>query len=434
MSAFQQTLTHQHGALGYASLLSATPTQSQYNVPQLNALSDYPSPGSGHETPVEQHRTLTYPPLWFFIPWQSLYQFLQPYAFEYPSSGSEHETPGNQHDSPIYALSWSLVPEQSLYRFLQCCVLTGNPSGSGHETPIEQHAMPTYPPSSSWFRIPAHSLYQFLRTEDPLSDSGYEAPADQHYSPIYAHSWFHVPAQSLYQFLQYCVLTGDLSSCSEYETFSDQRSTPAFAPSQPAMSEQSQYQDHHLDVLADHPSFTSGDETTETSEDGSVSNSLPRSVTPTPSEDLDAQPNEPTPSIPSLCPICGKRFSGARERNRHLKSYLPHSIYCPFKDCPWTGRRRCDLTTHWGKKHSKTGQVLGSEKYKIYEPKAFVKSILDGSSHVEVACRSAYEKVQERLLELGKVDAGANVLGRKLDIEDVDVMSINSESSRLSPG
>jgi hypothetical protein len=92
------------------------------------------------------------------------------------------------------------------------------------------------------------------------------------------------------------------------------------------------------------------------------------------------------------------------------------------------------LTTHWGKKHSKTGQVLGSEKYKIYEPKAFVKSILDGSSHVEVACRSAYEKVQERLLELGKVDAGANVLGRKLDIEDVDVMSINSESSRLSPG
>ena len=94
-------------------------------------------------------------------------------------------------------------------------------------------------------------------------------------------------------------------------------------------------------------------------------------------------------------------------------------------DCPLTGRRRCD---------SETGQVLGSEKYKIYEPNTFVKSILDGSSHVEAACRSAYEKIQERLMELEKIDAGANVLGRKLDIEGLDVMSINSESPSTSPG
>ena len=47
-----------------------------------------------------------------------------------------------------------------------------------------------------------------------------------------------------------------------------------------------------------------------------------------------------------------------------------------------------------------------------------MKSILDGS-HVEAACRSAYEKIQKRLIELGKIDAGANVLGRKLDIEEL---------------
>jgi hypothetical protein len=122
------------------------------------------------------------------------------------------------------------------------------------------------------------------------------------------------------------------------------------------------------------------------------------------------------PSIPLKCPICGKSFKRVQERDRHLKSYLPHSIYCPFEDCPWTGRRRFDLKTHWENKHSETGQVLGNMKYQIYDPKAFVKSILDGTSHIE-ASRSAYKRVQERLMELGKIDAGANVLGRQLDIE-----------------
>jgi hypothetical protein len=75
------------------------------------------------------------------------------------------------------------------------------------------------------------------------------------------------------------------------------------------------------------------------------------------------------------------------------------------------------LKTHWEKKHPKTNQILGREKNKIYDPKEFVKSIVDGTSHVEVA-RSALLKVRERLIELGKVDVGANVLGRKLDIEN----------------
>jgi hypothetical protein len=74
------------------------------------------------------------------------------------------------------------------------------------------------------------------------------------------------------------------------------------------------------------------------------------------------------------------------------------------------------LKTHRVKKHSETGQVLGKEKYEIYDPKEFVKSILDGTSHVEVA-RSAFIKAKERLTELGEVDVGANVLGRKLDIK-----------------
>ena len=114
------------------------------------------------------------------------------------------------------------------------------------------------------------------------------------------------------------------------------------------------------------------------------------------------------------CPVCGRKFHRTQERDRHLKSYLPHSIYCPSQGCPWTGRRRWDLKTHWETKHSETGQVLGWEKNKIYDPKEFVKLIASGTPHVKVA-ESAFLKANERLKKLGKV--GANVLGRKLDIE-----------------
>lgn len=145
-----------------------------------------------------------------------------------------------------------------------------------------------------------------------------------------------------------------------------------------------------------------------------------RSVTPTLSQD---QPNKPTPAVPPECHICGRNFSGVGERNRHLKSYLPHSIYCPSPSCPWTGRRPCDLKKHWTNKHSKSGQVLGKEKYEIYDPKEFVKSILRGTPHVKAA-RSAFKKAKKRLKQLGKKDVGVNVLGRNLNIK---MLSINSE-------
>ena len=139
---------------------------------------------------------------------------------------------------------------------------------------------------------------------------------------------------------------------------------------------------------------------------------LPRSVTPALSqEQVDAQPKEHT----SFCPVCPKGYGRVQDRDRHLESYLPHSTYCPLRDCPWTGRRRSDLITHWKKKHSEKGQVLGKKIYKIYDPKPFVKLIINGSSVDEVA-GYAMQKATKRLQELGKEDVGANVLGRNLDI------------------
>jgi hypothetical protein len=119
-----------------------------------------------------------------------------------------------------------------------------------------------------------------------------------------------------------------------------------------------------------------------------------------------------------MCPICGRQFRRAQERDRHLVSYLPHSIYCPSQGCAWKGRRQCDFKAHWKKNHPETDQVPGKKTNEIYDPKKFVKRIVDGSSPDEVA-RIAFLKVQERFMELGKVDVGANVWGRKrkLDIE-----------------
>jgi hypothetical protein len=128
------------------------------------------------------------------------------------------------------------------------------------------------------------------------------------------------------------------------------------------------------------------------------------------------------PSIPSECPcecpICGERFKRWQERGRHVGLYLPHSIHCPTLGCPWTGRRQWDLKTHWKKKHPKAGPVPRKEKNELYVPEDFVKSILDGASAVDVA-QSAFLKAKKKLKELGKVDEGANLWGRKRKLDNV---------------
>jgi len=150
-----------------------------------------------------------------------------------------------------------------------------------------------------------------------------------------------------------------------------------------------------------------------------MSDALSRSVTPiqeSPDQDeleVYAQLNETTPSIE--CNVCGNKFVRIQERNRHIESYLPHSILCPFQGCTWTGRRQWDFKEHWRRKHPGAGQAPGEDANEIYDPKDFVKSIVDGTPVDEVA-RSAFAKVQERLRRLGKPDVGANVLGRNRDL------------------
>jgi len=53
----------------------------------------------------------------------------------------------------------------------------------------------------------------------------------------------------------------------------------------------------------------------------------------------------------------------------------------------------------------------------IYDPKKFVKSIVDGTPLVEVV-QSACSTVQERLWKLGKAGVGVNVWGRKRKVDN----------------
>ncbi len=139
-----------------------------------------------------------------------------------------------------------------------------------------------------------------------------------------------------------------------------------------------------------------------------------RSVTPTPSQDqVGAQPDELPFSTPPECPVCKRIFRRVQERNRHLESYLPHSIHCPSPDCRWTGRRQSQFKEHWQRGHAKADKAPGKELNEIYDPNEFVRLIVDGTSPDEDVARSAFLKAQERLVELGKGDVGAKVWGRK---------------------
>ena len=148
----------------------------------------------------------------------------------------------------------------------------------------------------------------------------------------------------------------------------------------------------------------------------SVGYSSSRSVAPTPSQGQVDQPNELPSSILRECPVCKKIFYRVSERNRHLESYLPHSIHCPSQGCNWTGRRQPQFKEHWEKAHSKTDKAPGKELNIIYDPKEFVKLIVDGKSPVEAVALSAFLMVRERLVKLGKRAAVENVWGRSKEM------------------
>jgi hypothetical protein len=109
------------------------------------------------------------------------------------------------------------------------------------------------------------------------------------------------------------------------------------------------------------------------------------------------------------CPICGRLFKRDQERKRHLRSFLPHWIYCPFPGCSFRCDRRDNLDSHWRRKHAGSGQAAPQKQpqsqYQIYDPAPLVTSIVSGKMSMESAESNALSKVETRAQELGKVVA-----------------------------
>jgi hypothetical protein len=159
-----------------------------------------------------------------------------------------------------------------------------------------------------------------------------------------------------------------------------------------------------------------------------MSVSITSSQSQDPGDQDDAQPDKATGPISYDCPVCQRQFERVQERNRHVESYLPHSIFCPSQGCIWTGRRQWDFKNqHWKVKHSDAGPAPAEGANEIYDTKDFVELIVEGTPVDEVALH-AFAKVQENLGTLRRPDLGASVLGRNKELRKW----IRISSSQLS--
>ena len=117
--------------------------------------------------------------------------------------------------------------------------------------------------------------------------------------------------------------------------------------------------------------------------------------------------------VPSQCPICRRDFKRPQERDRHLGTFLPHCLFCPFPHCPWRGNRPCNLNTHWTTTHINLGEAPRPKDCEIYDPGPLVQSVVSGESPIESVITTALQTVQNRAQELNKADVWDDGWGRR---------------------
>jgi hypothetical protein len=117
------------------------------------------------------------------------------------------------------------------------------------------------------------------------------------------------------------------------------------------------------------------------------------------------------------CPVtgCTKDFGRPQERDRHLLTYLPYWLFCPFPDCSWRGDRYNNLKNHW-LIHANTSLCPRIEDCKIYEPAPLVQSIVRGESLIEVTA-TAISAVTSRAIELDKVGVWRDDWGHRRRVQ-----------------
>ena len=110
--------------------------------------------------------------------------------------------------------------------------------------------------------------------------------------------------------------------------------------------------------------------------------------------------------------MCGRYFRRSQDRDRHIRTFLPHWVFCPFPLCPWRGDRQDNLKAHWKTAHADCDEVLKQEYCKIYDPIPLVKSVVCRELSIEFAAHNALLEVERRAQELGKLGIWTDWWGR----------------------
>jgi hypothetical protein len=146
-------------------------------------------------------------------------------------------------------------------------------------------------------------------------------------------------------------------------------------------------------------------------EDGNELHAPPPPVAPASFPDQDAQVSTPMDAASPQCPVCGRDFHRPQERNRHVQTYLPHWILCPFEGCVWRGNREYDLKVHWLIHAADKDPQL--EDCIIYNPDPLVQAVLNRESTMEQAIAIALQAVRIRAQEPDKAGIWENEWGRR---------------------
>ena len=113
-----------------------------------------------------------------------------------------------------------------------------------------------------------------------------------------------------------------------------------------------------------------------------------------------------------VCPLCKEEFFRKQERDRHIRSFLPHFFCCPFRECPWRGDRHDILKKHLRTKHAHFKPPV-QPRYQIYNPDPLVELIVLDQLSIESAAEFAVILVKCRADMLKKVGIWKNWWGRK---------------------
>jgi hypothetical protein len=119
----------------------------------------------------------------------------------------------------------------------------------------------------------------------------------------------------------------------------------------------------------------------------------------------------PTNASPQ-CPVCEQSFGRTQERDRHVRTHLPYSLFCSFPGCSWRGYRPYSLRPHWVERHANFGEAPRPEDCNLYNPDLLVQPIISGESLIDEVIAIALQTIRIRTQELGRVDILEDEWGR----------------------